>query len=184
MGAMSKVQESLLKISQNPDKSKLAAQIASCLEVAGYKITEVDDARPWGMFFRIDESQADRFAAEFFPGLDPEDARLGNSELSLTPKILVHMPGKRNSWQYHHRRAEIWRFLTDGAYQKSTTDDPGDEIIAKAGSVVRFAVGKRHRLIGAKDKITFVAEIWQHTDADNLSDETDIVRIEDDFNRK
>jgi mannose-6-phosphate isomerase len=29
-----------------------------------------------------------------------------------------------------------------------------------------------------------VAEIWQHTDAANPSDENDIVRVQDDFSRK
>jgi len=29
----------------------------------------------------------------------------------LSPKILIVAPIKRLSWQYHHRRAEIWRVI-------------------------------------------------------------------------
>jgi mannose-6-phosphate isomerase len=33
------------------------------------------------------------------------------------------------------------------------------------------------------DQWGVVAEIWQHTDVTNLSDESDIVRLQDDFGR-
>ena len=39
-----------------------------------------------------------------------------------------------------------------------------------------------NRLVGL-DKIGVVAEIWIHTDLNNLSDENDIVRINDDYKR-
>ena len=42
--------------------------------------------------------------------------------------------------------------------------------------------GERHRLSGL-DSWGIVAEIWQHTDAESPSNEDDIVRLEDDFNR-
>jgi mannose-6-phosphate isomerase len=42
--------------------------------------------------------------------------------------------------------------------------------------------GERHRLIGL-DSWRIVAEIWQHTDLENPSDEDDIVRLQDDFGR-
>ena len=41
---------------------------------------------------------------------------------------------------------------------------------------------QRHRLIGL-DGWGIVAEIWRHTDAENPSDEDDIVRVQDDFGR-
>jgi hypothetical protein len=41
---------------------------------------------------------------------------------------------------------------------------------------------ERHRLIGL-DSWAIVAEIWQHTDIENPSNEEDIVRIQDDFGR-
>jgi mannose-6-phosphate isomerase len=36
--------------------------------------------------------------------------------------------------------------------------------------------------VGLED-YAVVAEIWQHSDADNPSDENDIVRLQDDFGR-
>ena len=50
----------------------------------------------------------------------------------------------------------------------------GDQIILKQG--------ERHRLIGLDD-YGVVAEIWQHTEKNNPSDEEDIVRVQDDFGR-
>ena len=41
---------------------------------------------------------------------------------------------------------------------------------------------QRHRLIGLDDW-AIIAEIWQHTEKDNPSDEDDIVRINDDYGR-
>ena len=45
-----------------------------------------------------------------------------------------------------------------------------------------IAKGERHRIIGTSE-YAIIAEIWIHTDKDNPSDEDDIVRIQDDFNR-
>ena len=56
-------------------------------------------------------------------------------------------------------------------------------LCAPAFRVLRTIVlQERHRLVGL-DKIGVVAEIWIHTDSNNLSDENDIVRINDDYNR-
>jgi hypothetical protein len=50
------------------------------------------------------------------------------------------------------------------------------------GELVTHAKLVRHRLIGA-DSWGVVAEIWQHTDHTYPSEETDIVRVQDDFGR-
>jgi hypothetical protein len=42
--------------------------------------------------------------------------------------------------------------------------------------------GERHRLIGLDD-YGVIAEIWQHIDTENPSDEDDIVRVQDDYGR-
>ena len=47
---------------------------------------------------------------------------------------------------------------------------------------LHFDNQERHRLVGLK-KIGVVAEIWIHTDLNNLSDENDIVRLSDDYKR-
>jgi hypothetical protein len=49
--------------------------------------------------------------------------------------------------------------------------------------VVFLKQGERHRLIGTKGW-GVVAEIWMHTDANQPSDEDDIVRLQDDYSRK
>ena len=53
----------------------------------------------------------------------------------------------------------------------------------KEGEEIDIYQGERHRIIGT-DEYAVVAEIWIHTDKDNPSDEDDIVRVQDDFNRK
>ena len=62
------------------------------------------------------------------------------------------------------------------------TNFENDMILKKEGEIIHFKAQERHRLVGL-DKIGVVAEIWIHTDLNNLSDENDIVRINDDFNR-
>ena len=54
----------------------------------------------------IDESQAQDFANNFFDGINVETLKIGGK---LSPKILIVNPNSKLSWQYHHRRAEIWR---------------------------------------------------------------------------
>ena len=52
----------------------------------------------------------------------------------------------------------------------------------KEGDEIKLYKGERHRIIGM-DEYAVVAEIWIHTDKDNPSDENDIVRIQDDYDR-
>lgn len=165
------------------NKWELTQDIQNRLKQAGYEVVEVNADKPWGSYLRIDNGQADSFVEDFFPGLTSEEARLGIEGAELSPKILIVSPGQRLSWQYHDRRAERWVFLTEGAYNKSMTDEPGDLHVASVGDVVQFMKGERHRLVGVADDYTLVAEIWQHTDANELSDEDDIVRLQDDYSR-
>jgi mannose-6-phosphate isomerase len=146
----------------------------------GFRIIKEDKTRPWGGFYVIDETQAEQFAKEFFPEEDFEKLKIS---YKLSPKILMVAPNKRLSWQYHHRRAEIWRCI-DGnvAVATSNTDKEEQKHILKVGDKIKLKQGKRHRLIGL-DGWGVVAEIWQHTDAANPSDEDDIVRLQDDFGR-
>ena len=96
---------------------------------------------------------------------------------------MVVSPDQRLSWQYHNRRAERWVFLTDGLYNCSLTDQEETVQTVNAGDVVQFTPLQRHRLIGRVAAYTLVAEIWQHTDSNNLSNEADIVRLSDDYSR-
>jgi mannose-6-phosphate isomerase-like protein (cupin superfamily) len=92
-------------------------------------------------------------------------------------------PGKRLSWQYHHRRAEIWKVIK-GTVGVVTSDTDEEKEVKKheVGSLIKLQKGERHRLVGLDDW-GVLAEIWQHTDTDNPSDENDIVRVQDDFGR-
>lgn len=176
------LQQKLSKVETNQDKAGFIKAIVHEIEQAGYSIVELNTEKPWGGYLRIDNIQADAFMEEFFPGVSSEDARLG-MDIELSPKILIVSPGQRLSWQYHHRRAERWIFLTKGSYNKSKTDEEGQPVLVEAGHVVQFETGERHRLNGVPDIYGLVAEIWQHTDPNNPSDEDDIVRLADDYSR-
>ncbi len=183
---MAEFSDNIDRLKSQTEKSKMQTiqEIVSIAEAAGYTVADIDDARPWGGFVRFDYKDGDRFVNEFFPGVDPVEARLGNPDAELSPKILLVEPGERLSWQMHHRRAERWVFLADGGYYKSTDpDEMGELILAKAGDVVQFEAGECHRLVGAESAVTLVAEIWQHTTAGEPSDEDDIVRLQDDYKR-
>lgn len=164
-------------------KGDIVSAVVEAVRADGYDIVDLNNTKPWGAYIRMDGSGANRFIAEFFPGLTPEEARLGIADAELSPKFLIVAPGQRLSWQYHDRRAERWTFLTEGGYNKSSTDDEGEVILASPGTVVQFQKGERHRLVGVDDRYAIVAEIWQHSDGDQPSDEDDIVRLADDYQR-
>lgn len=169
---------------ETDNKNLILDEIVAQAEARGYSIEEVDSSRPWGGFIRLANSDAKKFIEEFFPGLSLEEAQYGVEGAELSPKFLLVSPGQRLSWQRHDRRAERWTFLNQGGYHKSMVDeDQGDLIIANEGDVVQFDCGERHRLVGAESSFTVVAEIWQHTDPANPSNEDDIVRIQDDYAR-
>ncbi len=150
------------------------------LETNHFTIVSKDHNRPWGGFFVIAEKQAQALANQYFDGLDVSTLKRGGA---LSPKILIVAPGKRLSWQYHHRRAEIWRVIQGQAgVKRSTNDTEGELEILNIGDTITLQQGERHRLIGL-DEFAVIAEIWQHTDANHPSDEDDIVRVQDDFGR-
>lgn len=163
------------------NKEALFERLGDILVSQGFKIDHQDRQRPWGSFFVIDESQIEAFKSKFFPELNLSQAQLGQK---FSPKILLVAPGKRLSWQYHYRRAEVWKLIAGyAAIVRSDTDiqnEPNDMVV---GELVRLNQGERHRLVG-KDSWGIVAEIWMHTNANNPSDEEDIVRLDDDFARK
>lgn len=145
-----------------------------------FNVVASDLTRPWGGFYVIDETQAQLFSDTFFEGLDVSTLTIGGK---LSPKILLVSPGQRLSWQYHNRRAEIWRVVEGPvAVVRSQTDEEGELVVHQAGEYIKLAQGERHRLIGL-DTQAIIAEIWQHTDAAQPSDESDIIRVQDDFGR-
>lgn len=145
-----------------------------------FKVVDKDTDRPWGGFFVISEDNSQDFANIYFNGLNTEELKISGK---LSPKILIIAPNKRLSWQYHRRRSEIWKIVNGEIKVVSSHDDvERKEEILKEGNEIRLSKGERHRIIGL-DEYAVVAEIWIHTDKYNPSDENDIVRIQDDFNR-
>ena len=155
-------------------------EIKKEIESFGFNVVSHDFERPWGGFLVIDESQAQEFSNKFFKGLDVNTLKIGGK---LSPKILIVKPNARLSWQYHNRRAEIWQVYKGSAGIIRSDSDIENEIKRYTeGDQIVLKQGERHRLIGLED-YSVIAEIWQHTDRDNPSDEDDIIRVQDDFGR-
>lgn len=169
-----------MKFETGASKETVLKKVQEMLNGLNLPVTKRDFDRPWGGFFVIDEEQTEDFIRLFFPQLNKEELMIGNR---LSPKILVVAPGKRLSWQYHHRRAEIWRVIGGhaGVITSDTDHETGLKHLALNETVV-LKQGERHRLIGL-DEYGVVAEIWQHTQPEHPSDEDDIVRLQDDFGR-
>ena len=150
------------------------------IELKGFKVVDKDFERPWGGFLVIDENQAQNFSNSFFNGIDVSDLKISGK---LSPKILMVKSKSRLSWQYHFRREEIWSVYrgTVGVVV-SDTDFEKEMIQLRQGDQIKLKKEQRHRLIGLDDWAV-IAEIWQHTEKDNPSDEDDIVRINDDYGR-
>ena len=162
------------------DREKVFKKYETKVEKLGFRIDKQDRARPWGGFFVIDETQAPLFIETYFPHLSLADFAGYNK---LSPKILLVAPHKRLSWQYHFRRAEIWKVVGGVAgVVISDTDEQTEVQKLPLGTIINLPKGQRHRLVGLDDW-GIIAEIWQHTDPENPSDEDDIVRVQDDFGR-
>ena len=167
-------------LTTDTQKTALFQQVAETLKQQGFTIAKQDPTRPWGGFFVIDEDQAQEFANTYFDGLSVDNLRISGK---LSPKVLLVAPQQRLSWQYHHRRAEIWQVVQGPVgVATSDTDEQGEVKSYQVGERIILKQGERHRLVGLKDW-GVLAEIWQHTDAENPSDEDDIVRVQDDFGR-
>jgi len=156
-------------------------KISEKLKSQNLIIVDKDIERPWGGFFVIDEENSQDFANIYFDGLKIDKLKISGK---LSPKILFIAPYKRLSWQYHHRRSEIWKVVSGEIKVVTSKDDvERNEVLLKEGDEINISQGERHRIIGT-DNYAVLAEIWIDTDKDNPSDEDDIVRVQDDFNRK
>ena len=161
-------------------KTDIFLQTEAFIKNKGLHVISKDEERPWGGFLVIDEKDADKFITAFFPGFTKNDLTISGK---LSPKILIVAPETRLSWQYHHRRAEIWKLIGGEAEViTSDTDEEKNKTELKENNIIELKQGERHRLVG-KNKWGIVAEIWRHTDMQNPSNEADIVRVQDDFGR-
>ena len=169
-----------LNFTPETPKQEVLEAVSTMLSNLQLTVIKTDFNRPWGGFFVIDENQADDFIGLFFPHLNKGDLQITEK---LSPKILVVAPGKRLSWQYHNRRAEIWKVIGGHAgVVTSDTDEEAEMQHLAAHDLITLRQGERHRLVGL-DEYGIVAEIWQHTEEAAPSDEDDIIRLQDDFGR-
>lgn len=169
-----------LHFSPDTPKELVFESVAEYLHQHNLKVEKQDSTRPWGGFFVLDEMEAEKFIALYFSHLTKKALTITGK---LSPKILVVAPEKRLSWQYHHRRAEIWKLIGGtAAVITSDSDEEKETTLLNIGDIIQLKQGERHRLIGL-DGWGIVAEIWRHTNEANPSDEDDIVRVQDDFGR-
>ena len=100
---------------------------------------------------------------------------LVDSDYCKVKRITVK-PGGRLSYQYHHKRSEVWT-VVDGV----ATMTLNDKISHYAyGETILIPQGTKHRVENkGQDDLVFI-EV-QHG---SYFGEDDIVRIEDDYNRK
>ena len=161
-------------------KSDVFNEVRNVLNSEEFQIVAEDQSRPWGGFFVLAEDQAQKFADTYFNGIAVDELKISGK---LSPKVLIVEPGKRLSWQYHDRRAEIWQVIKGiVGIITSPTDEEGELKEFAPGDRILLNKGQRHRAVGLTDW-GIIAEIWQHTDGNKPSDESDIVRVEDDFGR-
>ncbi len=108
--------------------------------------------RPWGNYTVLDDAESDH----------------------KVKRLVVH-PGKRLSYQLHHKRAEHW-FIVSGT---ATVTLDGTQHVLEAGQSIDIPLEGAHRIAneGASD-VVFI-EV-QHG---SYFGEDDIVRFEDDYGR-
>ncbi len=170
-----------LLIPEGSSKEKAIEIVRNFAGTEGLQISEEDTARPWGAFFVIDQSSVVAFIQRFFDDL-PEEQIFQYGQ-GIRPKLLLVEPNQKLSWQYHYRRAELWKVISGPVgVVESDTDEQGPLRAIEASQLISHGAEARHRLIGLSNW-GIIAEIWQHTDPSNLSNEEDIVRLEDDFGR-
>ena len=91
-------------------------------------------------------------------------------------KRITVNPGQRLSYQYHHKRAEVWTVVKGVA--KVTLDDHENWYVA--GEVIQIPIGAKHRMENDTNHEVIFIEVQHGT----YFGEDDIVRLSDDYNRE
>ena len=91
-------------------------------------------------------------------------------------KQIIIKPDQSPSYQYHHKRSEVWVVVEGQAVV--TLDDK--EYTYKVGEVVNVPVGTKHRVENRENKDLKFIEVQVGT----YFGEDDIVRLEDDYGRE
>ena len=90
-----------------------------------------------------------------------------------TVKLIYVKPNSRLSLQYHDKRSEFWKIVFGTAYIQ--IDDRS--YVLKEGQTIEIPNKARHR-VEAKETMCTILEISY-----GIFDESDIVRLEDDYKR-
>ena len=109
------------------------------------------EERPWGSYTVLH---------------DPEDCKV---------KRISVKPSERLSYQYHHKREEIWVFISG----KGTVTLNDNLVFVKAGSIVHIPIGAKHRIENTGEENLDFVEVQLGT----YFGEDDIVRLKDDYDR-
>ncbi|MDC6466067.1 phosphomannose isomerase type II C-terminal cupin domain [Flavobacteriaceae bacterium] len=97
-------------------------------------------------------------------------------KLSYKIKRIEVNPGKRLSYQYHNKRSEVW-VIIQGTGTIILNDK---QHIYSKGDTIIIPQGMKHRIENNGTKKTIFIEVQ----TGSYFGEDDIVRLEDDFNRK
>lgn len=171
-----------LPINSEQTQERTAKLVRSIINQLGYTIVDEDINRPWGGYFRFDEKYSPSFKQQFFPNTTlPSWVQ----DLPFSPKILFTAPHKRLSWQYHNYRGEIWKIIKGNAliFSDPTDVQPAQPIQVEQGKIFEVPLHQRHRLC-ANDTWVIWAEMWIHTNPNHPSEESDNIRVSDDFGRQ
>lgn len=90
-------------------------------------------------------------------------------------KEITISPGQAPSYQYHHKREEVWIIIKGNGQLK--LDDL--ESFVEPGSIIKVPTKARHRIrnIGTEDLVFIEVQMGDYFGED------DIVRLEDDYGR-
>jgi mannose-6-phosphate isomerase-like protein (cupin superfamily) len=169
----------LEKLDASVEKSEIVMLLRQQIADLHLSIEDENIGKPWGAYFRFSDDSIEAFAKEFYP-----EREINPTEASISPKILLVAPGAELSWQYHHRRSEIWKvYFNPVGVMLNDSDEISTVQTYIPGQTIIIGQGERHRIIGLENW-TIIAEIWQHKDPANPSNEEDIVRLVDKYGRE
>ena len=164
----------------NISKQETIEKVENWLKNLGLEISTKDLERPWGAFWHIKPEKTNLFLSLFFPKVK------ANIKSDISPKILLISPKESFSWQYHQRRNEIWKFLNPvGILLNNTNNIPSEEQIEtkNQGEIAKIPAKKRHRAIALENNYGLIAEIWEHLNSNDPSNEEDVIRVQDKYGR-
>jgi mannose-6-phosphate isomerase-like protein (cupin superfamily) len=110
------------------------------------------DERPWGKYFVLEDT------------------------LTHKVKRIEVKPGGRLSYQYHHKRSEVWTIVQGKARITLNDVDTGHVV----GDVIEIPLKAKHRIMNIGEETLIFVEVQLGT----YFGEDDIIRLEDDYNRK